>query len=255
MRLNPKLILLFSVLSGFLAFTFILSASGQAKDPATSLIVTAITDLGVGETIAIKNMKLSPAPPDIDLEAAYHDLKSVEGRVARVAIMRGRPITTFDLIADDENIFNLIPSGYRAATLPASLPNEILKLLKFGTRVDVLFTDTTTKDLRTKTIMKNAMVMKVSGIPAGNQNRGLAEQVHVTLAVPPDAVEALSYATQKGKVNLAVRPNGDGNNSGNLEESYMNLDEVIGLKKDPNDLFNQAEIEVIKGTEKELIRL
>ena len=255
MRLNPKTAFLLSLVSGFLAFILISQMLKNATKPQAVIdIVIAADDLHVGNVITEEKIKMAPAPSGISIETAFRETDMVVGSMLRNSIRAGKPILTFDIANEEEDIFALIPEGYRASTLPVHLPKEVVDLLKFGSRVDVLYTDTSSEVLETSTIMRNVLVMKVSGNSTTGGAMIAGQDVYVTLAVPPQAVETLSYVMRKGKLDLSILPLG----SQNVEEAYISMKELLDAHEEivnPTPIKIFHEVEIIKGTKKQMVEL
>lgn len=201
MRLSSRSIFFVSVLCAVLAFGTILHLFGEMKkDPRAILTVTAMRDLEVGDTIQKPDINLLLMPKGTDPSTIFMSLDLVIGKNLRNAVRRGNVIKTFDIANETDNMASLIPAGYRASALVLPLSDDTLRLLKFGRRVDVLFTDTTSKEFNTKTIMKNVLVMKADsmkqdkGKTFGNESNSTAA---VTLAVTPEGAEVIAYAVKK----------------------------------------------------------
>jgi Flp pilus assembly protein CpaB len=255
MRFSSRFIFVLSVISAVIALTVIVHLFNEMKkDPRSILAVTAMRNLDVGDELKKSDISLLLAPKGADLNTLLTDLDSAAGRNLRNAVRRGQLIKTFDFADETDNITSLIPEGYRAATCVLVLPEETVRLLKFGRRVDVLFTDTTAREFNTKTIMKNVLVMKVdsssknkSKTPANEDNA----KVDVTLAVKPEGAEVIAYAIKKGKLDLSIRPMAEQD----VKESYLTLEDIMGIKAPVLQLGNQTEIEVFRGVKKEKVRL
>ncbi len=257
MRLSPKLILFVAMLSAFIAFTMIFRIFSELKkDPRGINAVTAVRDLEVGETIEKSDIQIQLAPKGTNVNSIFTESEQVEGKVLRNSIRRGAVIQSFDVADEADSVAGLIPENYRASTLSFMLPIETSRLLKFGRRVDILFTDTSTKDFETKTIMQNILVIKAGpSKPPAKAKPGTEEfspTMDVTIAVRPEGAEILAYSMKKGKLDLSVRSLTEKN----ADEVYMNLRDVMGVK--PAPIFMQPaavdnEVEIYRGVKKEKV--
>ena len=183
MRLNPKFILVISIICGLVAFYLTLQALRNAqKEKPVIRAVTAINDLDIGTVIRVQDVKLFLAPEGTDPGTIFQDPKAVAGKTLRNTIRRGDIIKIFDIVKDGDNLSSIIPPGYRALTINPPLASETLQFLKFGSRVDVVFTANNplqANTVETKTIMKNILVLKVAQAQA-NAPQGM---VPVTLSI------------------------------------------------------------------------
>lgn len=254
MQLNQKLILLISLLVG--AFSFFLlnnSLKTEKKAPVVQevYVIAAARDLDVGMVVKATHLRSIVVQKGEDISTNYKSNKEVIGKVVRNPIRRGQKISEFDLVSEDDNMAGLIPEGYRASAIPINLSKDTMSFLKFGNRVDVIFTYTgksTNRALQgTKTILKNVLVMKVSKMAKDQSNRGTA---YVTLAIKPEWAETLSFARSKGKLDLLVHPIGEQV----MDESYMTLDELLG-RNIIAPIRSDVEIELIRKTKKQTVRV
>jgi pilus assembly protein CpaB len=259
MQLNQKMIMLVSLVIGAISFFLInQSLQKQQTKPIESkvYVIAADKDLQVGVTLNKTHLRKIIAPEKIDMGISFTNGAALIGQIVRNPIRRGDPITDFDVVSEDDNMAGLIPEGYRAATIPISLSDETVGFLRFGNRVDVLFTGYTAtaqnKSVsRTQTVIKNALVMKIT-TSGGDESNPRSRVAYVTLAVKPEWAETLSYAQRKGKIDLLVRPISDSD----IREDFISLDELLGNnKKASTTLKENIEVEVIRKSKKETVRI
>ncbi len=243
------------MVTAFFGFVLTLNTFQNLKKSRSGImVITAARDLDLGDTLGEKDVLLVAAPTGTDLSLAYREIGKVVGKTVRNPTRRGQVISNFDLLNENDNLSGLIPAGYRASTIPISLPKETLGNLKFGSRVDILYADTSEKQFGTKTIMKNILVLKVFANQGAPTPGVMPGQAYLTLAIRPEAAETLAYAGRKGKIDISVRPNTDHNNT---TEEYMSLNEILGFNKDTavSPTAYQSAIEVIRGIKKTTVRL
>ena len=84
-------------------------------------------------------------------------------------------------------------------------------MIKPGDNVDILLTFETAENQRlftaTATILQSVKVIGVGANFKGNETQG--DYNSVTLALTPEEAELLTFAKDKGRINLALRPLGD----------------------------------------------
>lgn len=249
MRLSSRIILLISIVSAALAFSMTLSTLKKLqKGPASDSVVVAMKDLDVGAIITASDIEVLTAPSGTDTKTAFFNVEKVIGKNVRNPIRRGKVLSVFDIVSDGDDMTGLIPKGYRASTILIEIPREALNFLKFGNRVDVLFMDPERPEIAPKYIMRNILVLNVTRNESGSNG----SEAYVTVAVRPEGIETLAYATRHGKVDLTVHPTTEANS----KEEYMSYDELLGLKKGLIPAFqNQVELEVIRGVKKETVKI
>lgn len=245
------MIFIVSIIAGVLGFYLSYQMSQKANKGPIQVVV-AHKDMAVGETLSAEDLKLMPAPRGTNLDESFKSRQAIVGRTVRQLIRRGQVISTFDLLRDSDGLAGLIPPGYRAAPINLQLSKEILNLLKFGARVDVLFVDGADKTFKTRTIMKNILVMKAEAQTSSKVGTSGAN-VAVTLAIKPQAVEMFSYAANKGRLSVSIRPYEETN----APEEYVSLDELMGVDRRVINIIGtpKPEIEVIRGIKKETVKI
>ncbi len=247
MRLNPKLILILSVITGLTASLLSVQIlKGLKKEPLDTRVVTAIHDMTAWDVIEPEDVQLLLAPIGTDLQTTYLKLEDVVGRGVRKQIGKGRAVSRFDLIDKNDSLAGLIPEGYRATTLPLYLPAETLRFVKSGNRVDILFIDDARRGEGPKVIMKNIRVLNIAKQPSESRNAAGDILANVTLAVRPEGAEMLTYAANKGKLSFTVRPISDEP----VDEFYMSLNDLLGVKQAVLPMLERPAIEIIKGNKK-----
>lgn len=159
MRRGRILILLaFVLIFGALAVYLLLGDSrdtsgdvpsgGEPTAPGTApqaVIVLAVQDIARGTVIAADQVITTSFPENLLTEFMMTDLNSVVGRIARMDIERGVPITSSmltdqagDLIGVGSDASLAIPPGYTAIAIPMSRLSGVAYALRAGDSVDVL---------------------------------------------------------------------------------------------------------------------
>jgi Flp pilus assembly protein CpaB len=157
MRRGRILILLaFVLIFGALAVYLLLGRSGDTGGESTGetpdagtapqgMIVMAAQGIERGTVIAIDDVVLTSFPVDLLAETMITDLQLVVGRIARMDIDRGIPITSTmvtdqagDLAGVGSEASLAIPPGYTAIAIPMSRLSGVAYALRAGDSVDVL---------------------------------------------------------------------------------------------------------------------
>lgn len=252
--MHNSFILVLALGSGLIAFLMSLQIANSKKQVAMELMVVgAVRDIEIGSSIKKEDLDLVPAPQNVNPKMLFTDFDPVLSKVNRRNILKGEAIKSIDLLAEGENPASLIPAGYRAMTVPVTLPANLTKLIQVGNRVDVLLTyEKVHGEFESVTLIKNAKVIGLSE-PGKNAGMGGTAQVYITMAVTPDGAETLAYAMKKGTLNVAVYSLSESNNS---EEKFFTLKELF-FKEEPVAAQAVAAapvsdgIEVIRGLRKE----
>ena len=172
---------------------------------ARQTFVVAVKDIMIGTMIRPDDVDLLPPSENIQPKLGYQDIGEVLGKVVRRNIAKGEALKKVDILAEGDNLASLIPRGYRAMTIPVTLPASITEMLQIGNRVDVILTyEASRNELKSVTLLENARVIGVSNPSdkaSGSQNRNL----DITLAVTPEGAETLAFAQKRGTLNLSIR--------------------------------------------------
>lgn len=203
---NP-VILIVAISSGLIAFFMslrMMSTPAPAKAESAYVVAVAIKDIPIGAIIRNSDVDMLPPQSKVNGKLVFEDLGAVVGRVVRRNVPKGEPIKKTDLLEQGDNLASLIPKGYRAMTIPATLPASLTELLQIGNRVDVILTYATGQsDYKSVTLVENTRVIGVSkpDKPGG----GGTQSVDVTLAVTPEGAETLAFASKRGTLNVSIR--------------------------------------------------
>jgi Flp pilus assembly protein CpaB len=251
MRLNPKMIFMISIVTAFVGFSLAVKVLNNPRMPGEKILaVSSARDINYGETLNPEDLLLIPLPTGINRGQIHESVDKVVGKIARKPIAAGQIIKITDILSQIDDVSGLIPEGYRASTIPIVLPKETMDSLKFGSRVDILFSRTSNTynseaQTETRTILKNVLVMKTISNQDKNANMPGQVQAYITLAVKPKAAETLAFALQKGKIDLLVHSMSDRN----LAEEFLTLNDLLGSKS--IDSTNPSQVEVIRGTKRD----
>ena len=253
-KMKHSMVLFFAMATFFVAFLLSLRLINKTEPGPALQVVGAVRDIKVGSTLRKEDLDLLPAPQDINPKVFFTDFAPVIGKVSRRSIAKGEAIKNVDLLAEGDNMASLIPEGYRAMTIPVTLPVEMSSLLQVGNRIDVLLTHERTKGagLESLTLIENAKVIGVSEPPGkgGGLGGGIKKDLYITLAVTPTGAETLAYAMKKGTLTVTVRSLQEAEHE---EEKFYSLKELFFNEQSPErpKSVPVEDIEVIRGTRKE----
>jgi len=159
MNFSSKKILIAAIVSGLLASGFTYQTfSLFSKKAAAAPLATSLRNIKAGQLVTSKDVKMMSVKKKVNLSQTFIHPKQVIGKKALKAIKRGDIFLANLLTEKRAHAFGDLPPGYRASTIALSLPDEILEFINSGSRIDILFTDTSNKQVSsTKTIMKVAL--------------------------------------------------------------------------------------------------
>jgi len=221
---NPRAIMMIviSVIIGLVAVVLASRWVAQQTDVSTSQVVVAKTDIDLGarlnpEMLAVQNWPAGSVPQGAilakDKDALLKDPKTNEGRVARVSILKGEPISETKLApaGAQPGLSFAIKEGKRAITVRV---NDVVGVAGFalpGNYVDILVNtvDETAKAVgENKTISKIVLehILLLAVAQETSQGEGKPKVVNaVTLEVTPDQAEKIDLARSVGSLSLVLR--------------------------------------------------
>lgn len=260
-RSRSPLILVLALFSGAAAFMLSLQLTKapvkQVSAPvSTVLVVHAVNDIPIGSIVRKSDVDLLPPTGSVNSKMVYMNASEVIGKVVRRNVPKGEMLKKVDILAEGDNLAALIPKGYRAMTIPVTLPASITELLQIGNRVDVILTYEAGKDeINSLTLVENARVIGISKPAEAGGLSGGTKKMDITLAVTPEGAETLAFSMKRGTLNLSIRSLDEED-----EEKFFTLKELFFPedKPDPNKLLQTDSpkvpkdlVEIIRGVRKE----
>jgi len=210
--------LLFALAAGVGTWRFLARQAATAEKARleTVGIVVALVDIPLGQTINPNQVAVAAWPRGTHPPDAFHDVKSVAGRVARRDFARGEPIVEAKLVPANRaaGLLSLrVPEGLRAFSVKV---NEVVGVGGFvvpDSRVDVIVTTAASperqQDQVAKLFLQNVLVLAAGQSIEQRDNKPVTVNT-VTLAVTPEEAERLALASNDGKIQLVLRNFSDG---------------------------------------------
>lgn len=216
------MMIVISVIIGLAAVVLASRWVAQQADASTSRVVVAKTDIDLGarltpEMLNVQDWPAGSVPPgailEKDKDALLKDPKTNEGRVVRVSVMKGEPISESKLAPSgaQPGLSFAIKEGKRAITVRV---NDVVGVAGFalpGNYVDILVntTDETAKAVGenkaiSKIVLEHILLLAVA--QETSQGEGKPKVVNaVTLEVTPDQAEKIDLARSVGSLSLVLR--------------------------------------------------
>jgi len=202
------------LIAGAATLVFYRLVTSRAKAPApkaTTMLVVAARDLGIGTLIKEPDVKLVNWPGETP-KGAITALPDAIGRGVVSAVYTGEPVLDARLAPKGAGggLAATIPPGMRAVAVRV---NEIIGVAGFvtpGMRVDVLIAGTppgAPRDAGTvsKTLLQNIEVLSAGqNIQKDASGKPISVPV-VNLLVTPEQAETLSLASNETKIQLVLR--------------------------------------------------
>lgn len=237
--MSNKKILLLAVIFGLLTALALNFYLQQVKDSATrrqtKKIVVAVAAIPAKSIVTKEMVALQDVPLDFAHASAVTDVDQAVGSIARAEIVAGEQVLKEKLLPQKSSIgglSNLIPLGMRAVSIPVSDVTGVSGLIMPGDRVDLIGTvdvevqvpanaatgqaqASEQKATVTHVLMQNVEVLAVGKNlqPATTTEKGEKKaegsSATITLAVPPEKMQAVAMILEKGKVSVALRSPAD----------------------------------------------
>ncbi len=217
----PYIVLVFAIGLGGVATVLMSRFTGNTSNAPVSgrplflkPVVVAALDLPAGSKLLPESMRVTEWPEESVPKTAADKTEPLLGRVPIVPIAAGEPILRSHLAASgiEEGLTAIISPGKRAMSVKVDEVIGVAGFITPASRVDVLVTiedkESTQTDSTSKIILQNIKVL-ASGQKL-TREKEKAELVNVvTLEVTPYEAEKLALAANKGKLQLALRNEGD----------------------------------------------
>ncbi|MBX3393809.1 MAG: Flp pilus assembly protein CpaB [Phycisphaerae bacterium] len=189
-------------------------AKGAQEDKATVYMAARSIDAAMAITenmLTTKQVPMSLVPAD-----AFKDQKSLVGRVTKMQIPAGIPVTRAMLAPPGAlpGLSAQIPPGHRAVSVKVTEETSVSGFITPGSRVDVSTVIRTNDGGTTsRLVLSNVEVGAVgqslnTGAPEGGKSKGGPQLAKtVTLFLAPEDVQKLNAAigTTKGGIRIALR--------------------------------------------------
>jgi len=214
MRRRLLIVLVVASVVGLLASTLVYrvlkqAAAGPQQD--TQMIVVAVVNMSMAETITPQHVKLLPWPSKSVPSGAVRTLAEAEGRVVRGSIVAGEPLLEGKLaphLSGKGGLMPmLVPEGQRAVTIKVDDAVKESGFVLPNSRVDVLVSmakERGSQDRISKVIIQDVTVLAAGQTVELRDNKPVTVTT-VTLALQPAQVERLALAQSEGKLTLAMR--------------------------------------------------
>jgi pilus assembly protein CpaB len=203
-------------------------------EPQGPQVLVATRALPVGTILDPTALKFQPWPKEL-IENAYFQKDTVDpqtmvGRVVRVAMTAGQPVTQGALVKPGDRGFlaAALGPGMRAVTVPVSATTSVAGFIFPGDRIDLVLTSSVSGAasngvaLKTaETIMRNLRVLATdqrTDKSVGEDGKTIVTPfATVTVEATPKIAEEIAVAQTLGSLSLSLRSLAD--TAGDLEEA------------------------------------
>lgn len=186
----------------------VLKTLPQAPQPpvATEPMVVTATSVHESEPLSPDAVAVIQVPHRPD--GAFASASDVQGRMSLVDIPKGQPILSSHLAPEGTKpaLWHRIPAGMRAVTVAIDEVVGVGGFLKPGLRVDIVGVAQGDGSWTTRMIAQDVAILATAQDDKSKTGDTGAHVVpSATLLVSPQQAEAVSLATEQGKIRLVLR--------------------------------------------------
>lgn len=221
MAAKPKALYIFGALAvviaavaSYLLYNYLKSEEKRVSEAvATVPVVAAISEIPVGSTINITQIKTVGWPQSNVPQGALSSTDQASGRVAVQTFMPGDPIIEAKLMPKEGGFSILtyrIPEGHRAMTVSVDQVAGVAGFVNPGNIVDVVLTASTpgASQQLSKIVLQNVPILAIGQIVEQKEGKPVVVPT-VTMDVSPEDTEKLAIASTQGKLQLVLRRAGN----------------------------------------------
>jgi len=183
------------------------SMANSAPQAKTVTVVVAAQQLPMGTQLETKHLTIKEMPEDAADSKHFQSVDEVVGRVARDAIYEGEMIRPerVALPGEGNSLAAIIDPKKRAVTIRVNDVIGVAGFLLPGNLVDILSSVQLNRNqVVTETVLKEIKVLAVDQTARTDENKPVIVRA-VTLEVTPKEAEKLMTASNKGRIQLALR--------------------------------------------------
>lgn len=228
-------------------------------------------------------VELSSVPEKFAQPYALQQASAAVGKMTLAPIAKGEQVLATKLVGAEDGARSSLamatPPGYRAVTITLDPLAAVGGLVQPGDRVDILWTALVPRtsgstQAITLTLVRQALVLAVneqmlrpggavssddkssSDEAAKTRRSGGRDTIPITFAFAPAEMELVLFAQEQGKLQLAMRPQGD---TDDMDAGpTVTIEEVRTMlfgSQQPATATNQRSVEVYRGLEKAVVNV
>lgn len=190
-------------------------------------VLVAKSDIELGTVATDQSFRWQDWPKDaisptfVTSTTKPQALQEFAGRVARIPILQGEPITENKVVklGDGGVLAAILPAGMRAFATKIESKTAVANLVLPNDHVDIILSQRKrgkngTEEIVSDTLLRNVRVLAIGQQVEAKEGKKNAEGSVATLELTPKQAELLALANTVGEISLALRSvadlNGDG---------------------------------------------
>lgn len=182
--------------------------TGQARANAAPVAHVVVTRVAVDDRHPIQPGDLSVVETAWAPPGSFQAPAAVVGRMPLVAVPIGQPLLSSHLAAPGQGpaLWQRVPAGLRAVAVAINEVVGVGGFVKPGLHVDVIGVAQNGFGWESETIAQDVPVLAISQDDADRKDDNAAKiATSATLLVTPVQAEAISLASEKGRIRLVLR--------------------------------------------------
>lgn len=216
---NKKVLIIalaLAALTAVLVYAYVSSVKSVPQEIAYVNVYVASRTIPANSAVTDSDIKIAKVPKDLLNPKAVMDKSQIVGKRLKDSIIQGEEIVA-DRLADESKVslsFRM-PAGKRALSIEVDEQTAVSGLLRPGDFVDIVasFEKEEAENGSTKTIYPRitSILLQNAEVLALGQDQAIADEKlkelpkTVTLAVDPQDVEKVIYASEYGVLRLVLR--------------------------------------------------
>lgn len=242
MKLKTLVLLAMALGCGLIAMVGVqqVLAERQGNVAETVEVLVARTEIDPGAEITETNTIFEPRPKESVPEGAVVNKEQYLKRATTIRLFPGEIVIQKKL--GEPGVIGIaaqIPQGMRVVAVPVNMTSALSGLISSGNKVDIVVTYSLQKNgmqyKKTKQVLSNIEVFAVDRVrhsESADASKASSKPENVSFLVTPQQAQTLSYAGQKGTLQLVLRGASD---SADIEmtdiddESFEGLDAEKGV--------------------------
>lgn len=200
---------IFAVFSSVSVYQFLkvresVSIAAPQSGPALMNVVTAKHKILLGVKLSLQDLEVQKWPAEGLAGTYFKNPNALVGRTTRTNLMLGEPLSESKLLAEGQNISNVIPEDMRAVTISIRSSAMLERMLERGSLVDVLSIREDQEPFVPRVIAQGVRVMSVAGL-ADKAEKRVSQNMEVSLLVDPTQASRIIAARNNGIIEITVR--------------------------------------------------
>lgn len=219
MKLKTMILLAMALGCGLVAMVGVqqVLAERKNKDGNKVAVLVARMEIDAGSELKDTNVVFEERPIETVPQGAVTSVEQYKDRSTTVRLFPGELVLQAKL--GEPGVIGVaaqIPKGMRVVAVPVNATSSISGLVSPGNKVDIVLTYSIQKSgvqyKKSKTILTNIEVFSVDKVrhtDSPDASKHSAKPENVSLLVTPQQAQTLSFATQKGQLQLTLRSTSD----------------------------------------------